>query len=66
MTVTVIIPTLNEESTLAGLLDSLEEVGPDEVVVSDGGSTDGTIEIATGRARVVCGPASRGLQLNSG
>jgi len=66
MTVTVIVPTLNEESTLARLLDSLDEVRPDEVIVSDGGSTDRTIDIATGRARVVSGPASRGMQLNAG
>lgn len=39
----------------------------DEVVVSDGGSRDGTREVATSLgARVVVGPAGRGPQLNRG
>ena len=39
----------------------------DEVVVSDGGSGDGTLEVARGLgARVVCGPPGRGGQLNRG
>jgi hypothetical protein len=45
--VTVVIPALNEEQTIAPLLDAL--LGgtrpPDEIVVSDGGSTDSTRDI---------------------
>ena len=47
-TVAVIIPTLNEAATLANTLDALmpQLTGGDEVVISDGGSTDGTVEVA--------------------
>jgi len=55
---TVIIPTLNEIVYLPGLLNALavQTHLPDEVVVADAGSTDGTAEIArTHGARVVRG-----------
>lgn len=62
----VVVPTVNEEATLPGCLDSLPR-GLAEIVVSDGGSTDGTVEIACRRgARVVSGAAGRGAQLNRG
>ena len=55
--VTVVVPTLNEEKTLGAVLRPLrahaEALGL-EVVVSDGGSTDGTLAIALALAdRVV-------------
>jgi len=64
----VVVPTLDEERLVAGCLESL---GPDpdlDVVVSDGGSTDRTLEIvvADPRVRVVNGPRGRGDQLNRG
>ncbi len=44
--VTVIATVLNEEANVAGLIESLAHQTrvPDEVVVSDGGSTDSTVE----------------------
>ena len=53
MRVSVIATVKNEESSIAGLLDSLlaQTRAPDEVVLADGGSTDRTREIAASYAR---------------
>jgi hypothetical protein len=57
-TVTVVIPALNEESSLPQVLGDLPEVG--RVIVVDNGSTDGTADVARdGGADVVAEP-SRG------
>lgn len=62
----IIVPTLDEEENLRGLLPTLE-AECDGVVVSDGGSTDGSVEVARRLgARVVAGPPGRGGQLNRG
>ncbi len=62
-----VVPTLDEESTVAASLDSLRAGGVDELIVVDGGSRDGTIDIAKGMADVVL-RSERGLfaQLNVG
>jgi len=54
----IIIPTLNEEKLLPELLKQLEEIDVKkkfnaEIIVSDGGSTDNTVEIALEHADVV-------------
>ncbi|MBI2042723.1 MAG: glycosyltransferase family 2 protein [Candidatus Nealsonbacteria bacterium] len=43
--VSVVIPTLNEVSTIKMVLDSLPKDIVDEVLVVDGRSTDGTVEL---------------------
>ncbi len=45
--VAVILTVLNEATTIAALLDSLavQTRPPDEVIVVDGGSTDGTLDV---------------------
>jgi len=56
--VSVIIPTLNEAAYLPGLLDALhgQTRPPDEIIVADAGSADGTAELALARgARLVRG-----------
>ena len=68
--ISVVIPTLNAAN---GLAATLARIAPSshrlvqEVIVSDGGSRDATIDLATSaECRVVTGPAGRGLQLRRG
>jgi rSAM/selenodomain-associated transferase 2 len=61
----VVIPTLNAAAMLSATLASLE--GADEVIVSDGGSGDGTHEIAISLGcKVVTALTGRGRQLAAG
>jgi len=69
--ITVVIPTLNAATTLPGcaaaLMEGLERGLIREVIVTDGGSEDATLEMAEALgAKVVRGPASRGGQLRRG
>jgi rSAM/selenodomain-associated transferase 2 len=66
MRLAVIVPALDEEQSLLRNLPRALELG-DELVVSDGGSSDGTVEVARRLgARVVEGAPGRGPQLNRG
>jgi len=63
--ISVIIPTLNEESSIASALDSIRFEA--ERVVVDGASRDRTVERACARgARVVHSPRGRARQMNAG
>jgi rSAM/selenodomain-associated transferase 2 len=65
--VTVVIPTLNEAGTIADAVTAAFESGANEVIVSDGGSSDATPTIAANAgARVVTAPAGRAVQMNAG
>ena len=66
MRCSVVIPTLNEARTIARTLRRVERLDPHEIIVSDGGSTDGTPELAASCATVVVGRRGRGRQLNAG
>lgn len=62
------IPTLNEEENVARLLGRLARTeGVHEVIVADGGSTDGTRSAVRARdARLIEGERGRGQQLRAG
>jgi rSAM/selenodomain-associated transferase 2 len=61
----VVIPTLNAAATLGTTLAAV--AAADEVVVADGGSSDGTQALATTMgARVIQAPRGRGTQLAAG
>jgi len=65
--VAVVVPTLDEESQTAALLDSL--AGFDAVVVADGGSRDATVAIARAHpagASVITASGGRAAQCNAG
>jgi Glycosyltransferases involved in cell wall biogenesis len=64
----IVVPTLNEATTLPLLLGDLAALhGPYEVVVADGGSTDETVAIAIAKgAQVVSCRVGRGRQLRAG
>ena len=47
----VIIPTLSEEATIGGAVRSAFAAGAHEVLVSDGGSRDRTVELAAAAGR---------------
>ncbi len=65
--ISVIVPTLNEEEAMAEFLECVRALAPDlEIIVVDGGSTDGTVDEAEPHARVVRTGRGRGKQMNAG
>jgi rSAM/selenodomain-associated transferase 2 len=66
--VSVVIPTLEEEGALGATLDALARLrGPVEVIVADGGSRDGTLALARARgAHALTAARGRGAQLRAG
>jgi rSAM/selenodomain-associated transferase 2 len=72
MTISVIIPTLNEERSLPRTLACLPASAITEIIIVDGGSTDGTLRLAeefcahTANARVITATQGRGHQMNEG
>ena len=63
----IVIPTLNEESTIGATLDAVGKLrGTFEVIVADGGSTDDTVDVASSRARVIRCARGRGSQQAAG
>src|SRR6266702_3981343 len=66
VSVSVIIPTLNEANRIAETIRALRRQGPCGICVADGGSTDGTPELAAAADLVVAGPPGRAVQMNAG
>ena len=66
-TISVIIPAVNEQASIAGAIASAQEAGADEVLVADGGSHDGTIREAQRMgAWIVASDRGRARQQNAG
>jgi rSAM/selenodomain-associated transferase 2 len=67
MRISVVIPALNEARWIAQTLVQARQAGECEVIVVDGGSEDGTAEIARAYAdRVLSAPRGRARQMNAG
>lgn len=68
MFISIIIPTLNEATTIKRVAAALARLrGEFEVIIADGGSTDDTIQLAQQCGlRVVNAPRGRGQQMNAG
>jgi rSAM/selenodomain-associated transferase 2 len=68
VTLSVIVPTLDEEARIGARLRELAVRRVDEVIVADGGSRDETVGVARAHpgVRVVGAPRGRGQQLNAG
>lgn len=67
MRVSVIIPALNEAGSIAQTLLRVRQAGECELLVVDGGSTDGTADLAGAYAdRVLQAPRGRAQQMNAG
>ncbi|MCP5004544.1 MAG: glycosyltransferase family 2 protein [Planctomycetes bacterium] len=66
--VSIIIPTLNEEKNIKRCLKTLVNITGIEVIIVDGGSTDRTVQIARGYkgVKVVSSFRGRGVQMNFG
>jgi rSAM/selenodomain-associated transferase 2 len=66
--ISIIIPTFNEATTLRDLSRSLRELpGEVQIVIADGGSADGTVQLAVECGlHVVASSRGRGPQMNAG
>ncbi len=63
----VIVPTLNEGTTVLPVIAAIKAGGPCDVIVADGGSNDATAErVRTAGATVVTAPGGRADQQNKG
>ncbi len=63
----MIIPVLNEESTIESAILSAKQAGAFEIIIADGGSTDQSLSIAKQHnCQVVCSEPGRGIQQNRG
>ena len=66
MSISVIIPTLNEAKVIADTIRSLRYQQPGEIIVVDGGSADATVAEAKSADRVLSASPGRALQMNAG
>ncbi|MBQ0041339.1 MAG: TIGR04283 family arsenosugar biosynthesis glycosyltransferase [Clostridiales bacterium] len=64
--ISIIIPTYNEASTVAQLMEQLQEYKEDaEIIFVDGGSQDDTLKIIDDEFRVITCDKGRAIQMNT-
>ena len=65
--ISVIIPTLNEAENILQTIENVRRQDQSaEIVVADGGSVDGTPDLARSQAIVIDAPRGRAWQMNAG
>ena len=64
--ISVIIPALNEANNIIKTMDCLKKASVHEIIVVDGGSTDGTVAVVSPYAKVLKSPKGRAVQMNMG
>ena len=65
--ISIIIPVLNEANTIAPVISTARNAENVEIIVADGGSSDGTVEIAQSLGvRVISTAPGRSTQMNAG
>ncbi len=65
--ISVIIPAIDEAEVIGAAVDSAQRAGASEVILADGGSSDGTADVAESHgARVVTSDRGRARQQNTG
>ena len=67
MRISIVIPVLNEEKSIAETVAALMPLNPHELIIVDGGSSDRTYEICSRLdVTLLSSPRGRGLQMNHG
>lgn len=67
VSISVIIPTLNEEQNIVSLLDYLKQMDTDlQLIIADGNSNDKTVDLARQLCLAVQSSPGRGVQMNAG
>lgn len=66
MSISIVIPTLNEAACLTETLRSVRAEKPHEIIVVDGGSSDATCDLAREADYVLHGSRGRAAQMNHG
>jgi len=65
--ISIIIPVLNEQAVVSTAIERAWNAGADEVILTDGGSTDGTVQTAqTANCQLVLAKPGRASQMNAG
>ncbi|MEA5619648.1 TIGR04283 family arsenosugar biosynthesis glycosyltransferase [Cronbergia sp. UHCC 0137] len=65
--ISIIIPTLNEAENIKSAIASTQPSTNIEIIVVDGGSTDGTVEIVQALGvKLILSPPGRAVQMNTG
>jgi rSAM/selenodomain-associated transferase 2 len=67
MRISIVIPTLNESKAIARTVAMVRKGRNIEIIVSDGGSTDRTVELAQSfRIKTLASKPGRAIQMNAG